>query len=68
MKEKLLNVLACPKCFARLEYDEKEQKLICHHDHLAYSIINNIPVLLENKAILISSPDVVSQSDIKVNT
>lgn len=55
MKRKLFDVIACPKCFGKLDYDEKNQKLICYHDQLIYSIIDNIPVLLESEACPLSS-------------
>lgn len=55
MKEKLLSVLVCPKCYTSLDYNEKEQILICSHDQLVYSILDGIPVLLEDKASIIKS-------------
>jgi len=50
MKEKLLSSIACPKCFGKLEYNEKMQSLNCIGDKLTYSVSDGIPVLLENEA------------------
>lgn len=46
MKQKLLDILACPKCKGALEYDKKKQLLICTVDHTLYLIKDGIPVLL----------------------
>jgi len=47
---KLLEILACPVCKGKLEFNKEEQELICNFDRLAYPIEKNIPVLLENEA------------------
>ena len=48
--KKLLEIIACPNCKGKLEYDKKEQLLICRVDRVTYPITDGIPVLLENKA------------------
>jgi uncharacterized protein YbaR (Trm112 family) len=48
MKQKLLDILACPKCKGSLEYDKKNQQLICVIDQVSYAIKDGIPVLLES--------------------
>ncbi|TVL07919.1 Trm112 family protein [Shewanella algae] len=48
--KKLLEIVACPICKGRLEYDKQAQQLICKADRLAYSINDGIPVLLADKA------------------
>ena len=48
--KKLLEIVACPVCKGKLEYDNAKQQLICKADRLAYPINDGIPVLLENKA------------------
>jgi uncharacterized protein len=53
MKQKLLDLLACPKCKGRLEYDKKNNQLICVSDHINYPIEDGIPILLEQE----SKPD-----------
>ncbi|MGG7094057.1 Trm112 family protein [Shewanella indica] len=48
--KKLLEIVACPVCKGRLEYDKQAQQLICKADRLAYPINDGIPVLLADKA------------------
>jgi len=48
--KKLLSILVCPVSKAPLEYDEKNQELICKASGLAYPIRDGIPVMLENEA------------------
>ncbi|CAM4142501.1 MULTISPECIES: Trm112 family protein [Shewanella] len=48
--KKLLEIVACPVCKGKLEYDKANQQLICKADRLVYAINEGIPVLLENKA------------------
>jgi uncharacterized protein YbaR (Trm112 family) len=47
---KLMEILACPVCKGKLDYDKAAQELICNFDRLAYRIEKGIPVLLENEA------------------
>lgn len=47
---KLLEILACPICKGKLDFDKENQELICKFDKVAYSIEKGIPVLLENEA------------------
>lgn len=47
---KLLEVIACPRCLARLQYDAENQRLICRYELLAYPIENGIPILIAEKA------------------
>ena len=32
----LLEVIACPRCLARLQYDQENQRLICCYEQIAY--------------------------------
>lgn len=50
MNGKLLEIVACPSCHGRLEYDEQNQRLICRFEKLAYPINHGIPVLLAEQA------------------
>jgi uncharacterized protein YbaR (Trm112 family) len=47
---KLMEILACPVCKGKLDYDKSKQELVCKFDKLAYAIDKGIPVLLENEA------------------
>jgi uncharacterized protein YbaR (Trm112 family) len=50
MDNRLLEILVCPLCKAKLEYDRAAQELICHADKLAYPIRDGIPVMLADEA------------------
>lgn len=50
LKRELLDILVCPKCKGELAYDKKAEELICHKCELAYSIKDDIPVMLIDEA------------------
>jgi uncharacterized protein YbaR (Trm112 family) len=50
MDSKLLEILVCPVCKGPLAYDKSAQELICKADRLAYTIRDDIPVMLESEA------------------
>ncbi len=50
LKKELLDILACPKCKGDLEYDIKNQKLICQACRLKYDIKDDIPIMLIDEA------------------
>lgn len=50
MDTKLLEILVCPLCKAKLDYDKPAQELICHKCKLAYPIDDGIPVMLIDEA------------------
>ncbi|GAA4896429.1 Trm112 family protein [Ferrimonas pelagia] len=54
---KLLEIIACPVCKGKLEYDRDGQRLICKADRLVYPITEGIPVLLEDRATTLESQD-----------
>ena len=47
---KLLEIVACPVCKGKLNYDTEKGELVCRADRLAYPILEDIPVLLESRA------------------
>jgi uncharacterized protein YbaR (Trm112 family) len=47
---KLLEIVACPVCKGKLNYDKDRSELVCRADKLAYPVEDDIPVLLENRA------------------
>ncbi len=53
LNPKLLEVIACPRCLGRLQYDAKNQRLICRYEQLAYPIENGVPILVAEKAEII---------------
>ena len=50
----IIKFLVCPKCKGDLVPDEGHQKLRCNLCKLAYPVEDDIPVLLEDKAELLS--------------
>ena len=38
LNPRLLDVIACPRCLARLKYDQENQRLICPFEQVAYPI------------------------------
>ncbi len=50
LDKELLDILACPKCKGELEYDQENQKLICHKCRLKYRIEDDIPIMLIDEA------------------
>ena len=57
MDNKLLEILVCPVCKGPLDFDKKNQELICKIDKLAYPIREDIPVMLEEEARRIESAE-----------
>ena len=50
LDHKLLEIVACPVCKGKLNYDKDKAELVCRADRLAYPIQDDIPVLLESRA------------------
>ncbi len=48
--KELLEILVCPVSKGKLEYNEKENVLVCHESHLKYPIIDGIPIMLPERA------------------
>ena len=59
--EKLLEILACPKCKGDLEYTG--DKLICHKCALAYPIRDGIPIMLIDEAEDLSEDETVGKEE-----
>lgn len=50
LDKKLLTIIVCPICKAKLDYDQHNKELICRNDKLAFPIRDGIPVMLEEEA------------------
>ena len=50
LSKELQDILACPKCKGDLEYDKKNEKLICNKCRLKYDIKDDIPIMLIDEA------------------
>jgi len=57
LDNKLLDILACPLCKGPLQWKRDAQVLVCRADRLAYPIRDDIPVMLEEEAKVLSSDD-----------
>lgn len=50
LDEKLLEILACPKCKGDLDYDKENNKLVCNNCRLIYRVEDDIPIMLIDEA------------------
>lgn len=50
LAKNLLDKLVCPMCKNKMQYDEKNEKLICQSCSVAYKVNNDVPVLLADEA------------------
>lgn len=57
MDQKLLTILACPVCKGPLKHDRQASELICFGDALAFPVRDDIPVMLENEARVLSTEE-----------
>jgi len=57
MDKTLLNILVCPVSKAPLKLDADNNELICVASGLAYSIRDDIPVMLESEARQLSQDE-----------
>ena len=46
----LLDILACPKCKGPVHLDEEKQGLVCSACRLLYEVVDDIPIMLVDKA------------------
>ena len=58
MDHRLLEIVACPVCKGKLNFDKENNELVCKFDRLAYPIDDGIPALLESEARTLSSDEV----------
>ncbi|MBV1869478.1 MAG: Trm112 family protein [Gammaproteobacteria bacterium] len=61
MDNKLLSILACPVCKGELDYQKERDELWCRADALAFSVKDDIPVMLENQARTLSVDEKLSK-------
>ena len=57
MDPKLLELLVCPVTKGPLTYDREHQELISRSARLAYPVRDDIPVLLENEARVLTDEE-----------
>lgn len=52
LKQELLDILCCPVCRGDLFYFKERQELVCRSCKRAYPIKNDIPIMLEDEAVI----------------
>ena len=57
MDSRLLEILACPICKGPLKYQREAQVVVCRMDRLAFPIRDDVPVMLEDEARVLTSDD-----------
>ena len=57
LDQKLLSILVSPVSKAPLEYDAEKNELICRASGLAYPIRDDIPVMLESEARVLTADE-----------
>ncbi len=50
MDPRLLDILVCPVCKAKLDFDKPAQELICQPCQLAYPVRDGIPIMMQDEA------------------
>ncbi|WVH09864.1 MAG: Protein YcaR in KDO2-Lipid A biosynthesis cluster [Fluviibacter phosphoraccumulans EoVTN8] len=50
MDPRLLEILVCPVCKGKLEFDKSAQELICKPCKLAYPVRDGIPIMMQDEA------------------
>ena len=50
MDPRLLEILVCPVCKGKLEFDKTAQELICKPCQLAYPVRDGIPIMMQDEA------------------
>ena len=51
IKKELLEILACPKCKGNVALVEEKKGIACYKCKLLYEIVDDIPVMLIDKAV-----------------
>lgn len=65
MDKKLLEILVCPITKGPLIYDKERQELISCSARLAYPVRDDIPVMLEEEARILSDEEVEKYRSVK---
>lgn len=50
LSEKLVAVLACPRCKGEIEYQPDASRIVCHTCRLSYPVRDDIPIMLIDEA------------------
>ena len=61
MDARLLDILVCPICKGPLVYRAAQLELVCKADRLAFSVRDDIPVMLEDEVRKLPPEEEVSE-------
>lgn len=50
MDKKQIEMMACPECNGKLDYNKSDKTLVCNHCKLAFPVRDGIPVMLIEEA------------------
>ena len=50
VSSEMISILVCPACLGELSYDESARRLNCTSCALSYPVVNNVPVMLIDRA------------------
>ena len=50
MDKKQIEMMVCPECNAKLDYDKTNRELVCNSCKLAFPVRDGIPVMLVEEA------------------
>lgn len=53
LSNELLELLVCPQCKKPIQYDPKNNRILCEACHLSYPVRDGIPVMLLDEAVQI---------------
>lgn len=62
MDHKLLEILVCPVCKGRLQWNAARTGLVCRGDKLIFPVKDGIPVMLADKALPLDEESTSTQS------
>jgi len=62
MDAQLINLMVCPICKGRLLLARDRASLICRADKLGYPIRDDIPVMLETEARILSAEELTHET------
>ncbi len=51
LSKQLLNILVCPTCHGKLDYQVDKNRLVCTRCEAAYLVTEDVPVLLSDEAM-----------------
>ncbi len=61
MDARLLDILVCPICKGPLVYGRQRSELVCKPDRVAFPIVDDIPVMLEEEARKLSPEEEIHE-------